>query len=281
MIYISTGLIKNQSAFTTSDYFLNNGITNIELSGGTFEKNLIKKIKKLKGKARFTLHNYFPPPKKPFTLNFATLDNELFKVCYKHIKNTIRYSNEIGSKVYSFHAGFLIDPKPKELGKKFVKQKVNNRHLALNVFIERLNELSIFAEREGVSLLVENNVINKENLNLYKTNPLLMTDIRETCFVMQNTPKNVNLLVDVAHLKVSAKTLKFDDKKFLKDCNKWIKGYHLSDNDGNRDSNGLVRKNSWFWPHIKKNINYYTLEINSLNTKVLLQQKKLVQGMLN
>ena len=53
MIYISTGLIKNQSAFTTSDYFLNNGITNIELSGGTFEKNLIKKIKR-KSKIYFT-----------------------------------------------------------------------------------------------------------------------------------------------------------------------------------------------------------------------------------
>jgi len=280
MIYISTGLIKNQSAFETSYYFLNHGIKNIELSGGIFEKNLIKKIKKLKKNAKFTLHNYFPPSKKPFTLNLATLDKELYKICYSHIKNTILYSSEIGSKTYSFHAGFLIDPKPKELGRKLVKRKVNNRDLAINIFIERLNDLSIFAERAGVSLLIENNVINQKNLNLYKTNPLLMTDSNEARYIMNNTPKNINLLIDVAHLKVSAKTLKFDSRKFLKDCNKWIKGYHLSDNDGNYDTNGLVSRNSWFWPYLKKNINYYTLEVNSSNTKTLLQQKKLTQRML-
>ena len=52
MIYISTGLIKNQSAFKTSDIFLNDGIHNIELSGGLFEKDLINKIKKLKKKRK-------------------------------------------------------------------------------------------------------------------------------------------------------------------------------------------------------------------------------------
>ena len=281
MIYISTGLIKNQSAFKTSDYYLNNGIKNIELSGGTFEENLIKKIKKLKKIAKFTLHNYFPPPKKPFTLNLATLDKELFKICNNHIKNTIRYCNEIESETYSFHAGFLIDPRPEELGQKLVKRKVNNRKLAINIFVDRLNKLSAFAKKEGVSLLIENNVISKKNLDLYKTNPLLMTNTNETRFVMNNTPKNINLLVDVAHLKVSAKTLKFDKKRFLQDCSKWIQGYHLSDNDGNYDSNEVVKRKSWFWPYLKKNINYYTLEVNSSNTKILLQQKKLIENMLN
>lgn len=280
MIYISTGLIKKQSALKTCKYFLDHDINDIELSGGTFEENIIKKIKTLKGTAKFTLHNYFPPPKNPFTLNLATLDQNLFKICYNHIKNTIRYSNEIGSKVYSFHAGFLIDPKPNELGKKFTKRKINNRNHALNIFIDRLNNLSIFAKKEGVSLLIENNVINKKNLNLFKTNPLLMADTKEACFIMRNTPNNVNLLVDVAHLKVSAKSLKFDPNFFFSKCEQWIQGYHLSDNDGNTDSNGLVSKNSWFWKHLKKNLNYYTLEIKSLNAQILLKQKKITEQML-
>ena len=143
------------------------------------------------------------------------------------------------------------------------------------------NKLSAYAKKEGVSLLIENNVISKKNLDLYKTNPLLMTNTNETRFVMNNTPKNINLLVDVAHLKVSAKTLKFDKKRFLQDCSKWIQGYHLSDNDGNYDSNEVVKRKSWFWPYLKKNINYYTLEVNSSNTKILLQQKKLIENMLN
>ena len=98
---------------------------------------------------------------------------------------------------------------------------------------------------------------------------------------MSNTPKNINLLVDVAHLKVSAKTLKFNPKKFLSNCRKWIKGYHLSDNDGNNDTNDLLTKNSWFWPYLKKNLNYYTLEINSKKIETLKQQKKLTLDMLS
>jgi len=281
MIYTSTGLIKNQSAFKTSDNFINQGICNIELSGGSYDKDIIKKIKKLKKKGKFILHNYFPPPKNPFTLNLATLDNDLSRICYNHIKNAIRYSNEIESSTYSFHAGFLIDPNPKKLGKKFIKQKIYNKKLAMKVFVERLNNLSIFAQREGVSLLVENNVINKQNLNLFKTNPLLMTDSSDVFYIMSNTPKNINLLVDVAHLKVSAKTLKFNPKKFLSNCRKWIKGYHLSDNDGNNDTNDLLTKNSWFWPYLKKNLNYYTLEINSKKIETLKQQKKLTLDMLS
>ena len=146
MIYISTGLIKNQSAFKTSDIFLNDGIHNIELSGGLFEKDLINKIKKLKKKGKFILHNYFPPPQKPFTLNLATLDKDLFKICYNHVKNTIRYSGEMESNMYSLHAGFLIDPKPNKLGKKFINQKMYNKKFAMDAFIERINDLSIFAK---------------------------------------------------------------------------------------------------------------------------------------
>ena len=171
----------------------------------------------------------------------------------------------------------MVDPLPKELGKKIVKRKLNNKNLAINIFVERLNNLSIFAKKYGVTLLVENNVINKRNLKTFGSNPLLMTGSDDVHFIMKNTPKNVNLLIDVAHLKVSAKTLKFDEKKFLKNCNKWIRGYHLSDNDGNFDTNGLVKKNSWFWPYLKKNLDYYTLEVNSLNPKILIKQKKLTE----
>ena len=34
--------------------------------------------------------------------------------------------------------------------------------------------------------------------------------------------KNVSLLIDLAHLKVSAKTLNFSPSEYLKKCDKWI-----------------------------------------------------------
>ena len=156
-----------------------------------------------------------------------------------------------------------------------------NKKFAMDAFIERINDLSIFAKKEGVSLLIENNVINKQNLNLFKTNPLLMADYEDAQYIMKNTPKNVNLLVDVAHLKVSAKTLKFNPKQFLTNCEEWIKGYHLSDNNGDSDTNEPVTKNSWFWPYLKKNLTYYTLEVNLKTTEMLKKQKNLTLEMLS
>ena len=65
-----------------------------------------------------------------------------------------------------------------------------------------------------------------------------MIDYREINHVMNNTPKNVNFLIDVAHLKVSSQVSGFDKYKVLEKCDKWIKAYHISDNDGEEDTNG-------------------------------------------
>ena len=125
--------------------------------------------------------------------------------------------------------------------------------------------------------MIENNVLNKENLKTFEQNPLLMTSSEDALYIMRNTSKNVNLLVDLAHLKVSAKTLNFNSIDFLKICEPWTKGYHLSDNNADYDTNDLVTENSWFWPYIKKNLDYYTLEVKCNDKSILLNQKKLVK----
>ena len=60
---------------------------------------------------------------------------------------------------------------------------------------------------------------------------LLMTGAEECEYVLKY-PNNVNMLLDVAHLKVSSTTLNFSAKEFIEICNKFIKGYLISDNDG-------------------------------------------------
>ena len=90
MIYISTGLIKNQSAFKTSDIFLNDGIYNIELSGGLFEKDLINKIKKLKKKGKIFNEDY--SNKLIENLNFKLTNNqiEIIKQINNDLKSNIK-----------------------------------------------------------------------------------------------------------------------------------------------------------------------------------------------
>jgi len=268
VIFCSTGGYSNQTALTSTQILSRSGILNIELSGGTYEKDIIQKLKPYKENINFRLHNYFPPPEIPFVFNLASLDDDVAKTSIEHVKNSIRSSTTLNSTVFAFHAGFLLDPKPEELGKRIKSREIFNKSDCMEYFIDRVNELAIYSEKEGVSLLIENNVISKGNFNEFKKDVLLMTNPKECKYVMEHTSATVNMLLDVAHLKVSAQTLGFDKKNMFRDCSQWIKGYHLSDNDGISDSNNCVSIDSWFWEHLDKSVNYYTVEIynEQLNT---------------
>ena len=54
----------------------------------------------------------------------------------KHYLRSIKMCNKLDIPIYSFHAGFRIDPKPKELGKKFVKKNLQNRNQTLEKFLQ-------------------------------------------------------------------------------------------------------------------------------------------------
>lgn len=272
MIFVSTGGIKETTAYNTALTFIENGISGIELSGGAYEEIIISKYQKLLESASFQVHNYFPPPKKPFVFNLASVNHQIAEKSISHAKNAIKLSSALARPIYSFHAGFLLDPKVSELGKPIDAPHINDRKVCLDLFLERIASLAEYASSNNVQLLIENNVISDTNIKRFGEDPLLMTAPKEAKFIMENTPSNVNMLLDVAHLKVSANSLGFDRHEMFSACDKWIKAYHFSDNDGKSDSNNRVDIDSWFWPYVKKNENYYTLEIYNSDIKELKQQ---------
>lgn len=272
MIFVSTGGVKNKTAYDEGIELINSGVPAIELSGGMHMEGLMTKLKTLKSYAELRLHNYFPPPSVPFVFNLASKQNDVARKSIDHVIQAINISSELEIPFYSFHAGFLLDPAPSELGKKIQKRNVYNREESMELFLTRVNGLSEIARSKGVGLLVENNVLSRNNYMEFKSNPLLMVCMDECRYVMENTPKNVNLLLDVAHLKVSANTLNFDPVKFLDCCASWIKSYHLSDNDGKRDSNDFIDNSAWFWPHLKNDVDDYTLEIYNQSPSSLFKQ---------
>ena len=166
------------------------------------------------------------------------------------------------------------------LGNKIEKVKLQNRKKSLNNFIKRVNILAKFARKKNVSLLIENNVLSKKNYLEFRSNPLLMTSDNEMIKIMKNTPENVNLLIDVGHLKVTAKTLKFNKEKTLKKVNKWIR-FLLSENNGLEDSNKTFNSKSWFFRNLNSNVDYISVEIyikfkiNKVSNKTC---KKLLNG---
>lgn len=229
--------------------------------------------------AKFIIHNYFPPPFTPFVLNLASMNPCIAQRSIEHIEKAMRLSIELDQDTYSFHAGFLIDPIPSELGKGFAPKVLQDREESMKIFIDRVNSLAKKANDLGINLLVENNVLELANLQTDGfSHPFLMVSDEECVRVMRETPKNVNLLVDLAHLKVSSRTLGSNPLEFLAKTRKWTKACHLSDNDGLCDSNEPFALDSWFWPHLDKGLNYYSVEVYDRPIEILIDQLALVRS---
>ena len=278
MIYFSTGFVGNDISVTDGiQKLISLDIKNIELSGGKAESNLVDKIIKKFSYTNFILHNYFPPSDKPFVINLASMNKNIISRSINHIVESIKNSVKLKSKYYSFHSGFLFDLEVTDLG--YVKKNkiLYDRKNCLERFIENVNYVSRIAEDHGIDLLIENNVLNEKNYNMFDQNPFLMVDSEECERVMNLTPINVNLLIDVGHLNVSSSTLNFDKKKFLSICDYWIKGYHFSENDGITDSNNIIKENSWFLPFIKKNLDYYCIEVYKCPHNKFLNQIEIIK----
>ena len=280
MIYLSTGGFSNKTFLQTSQLFNNKVIKALELSAGQYTATLELDLKQVQENFKIALHNYFPVPEDPFVFNLASFNKGILDKSMAHAKKAIKLTSGFGGEFYSFHAGYLLDPDVSELGAKINKKKLNARNDGLRQFIKNVNELASFAKEHGVTLLIENNVISKRNFDSFNNDPLLMTGAEETEFIFSNVLDNVKLLIDVAHLKVSANTLNFDAVTYLNKFKNITAAYHISDNNGLEDSNEPFTIDSWFVDHIRKDLSYYSLEIYVSDIHVLENQYTLLSSVL-
>ena len=168
----------------------------------------------------------------------------------------------------------------KDLGRKIKRKELNSRDSCINIFIKRVKAISKIAKKNGIKLMIENNVVTQNNLREFGENPFLMTSPEECKQIIDLLPNNVGLLLDVAHLKVSAKTLNFNPIRMFAECNYRTFGYHLSDNDGKKDSNKPFNKNSWFWKYIDKKKKYVSIEVYNAKFSELLRLLNLTNDMI-
>jgi sugar phosphate isomerase/epimerase len=275
--YVSTGGFKNQSCVSTAESFFASGIEAIELSGGVFDKFLRKRVDSLVSKgAKITLHNYVPLWPEPYVVNLASNDSAVFRQSVAHIKEMIRFSSDIGSEWYAFHGGYLLNPRPDDLGKPLNSAVISSYSDSMDRFKGAYKELLYYAELYGVNLLIENNVLSYENSVRFANNPLLLCEPSEIrSFFETFSDSNAGLLLDFAHFKVSGNSLKFDLLSGFRDIEPFIKGYHLSDNDGLEDSNQAFTNESWFTPLIGEK-DYCVIEVYSDELNILSEQVRLI-----
>ena len=276
-VFISTASFKNLSAFETIKILKEVGINCFELSAGKYHAENIKEVKKIEG-IKYHLHNYFPPPKIPFVINLASMNDEIYDQTFNHILKCIDLSKALGCKYYSFHAGFVVDIKVKDIGIKTTSKNFSDRGKCMQKFINSVIKLSDYAKKNDITLLIENNVMKKSSYDYLGKNTTLMADPEEIDFVMNRVPKNIKFLLDVAHLKVSSNILNFNLDEAYDRIEKSVAAYHLSDNDGMNDTNDLITENSWFMSRLKKDAFFYTIEVYKDEPNVLLNQLNLIKS---
>lgn len=246
MIFISSSCVKYSSIRDSIKALASSGIQQIELSGGTnLYTNLISDVLDLaeQYELSYQLHNYFPPPKKHFVLNLASCEKEIWEESVRHCEEALRLSKLLGGSKYGVHAGFLVDVDVNQLGQKISRKTLNKRENALARFAEAWDRLNDVSAQCGVNLYLENNVFSRSNFEAFEgENPFLLTDVES--YQELKSIMSFELLLDLAHLKVSATTLGlgFDNElEFLLPRASYL---HLSENDGLADQNKALKMDS-------------------------------------
>jgi len=281
MIYYSSGGFSGFTGLQAIKFLNQIKIFNIELSGGKYCSNQSEHLKALSICNSFIVHNYFPVPKQSFVLNLASLNKKHYTLSMNHVINSIQLASTIGSKYYSLHAGFLLDLSSDELGKSLTNRPLFDKSSSLEQFVNALKIASDVAARYNIEILVENNVLSKDTFDQFGNDVFIFSSAEDAFYIMDNTPQNVNILVDVGHLNVSASTLGFSRQDFLSTLHPWIKGYHLSDNNALADQNKPFSCDSWFWPYLIKNLEYYSIEVYTMSKRLIQEQYALAHSMLN
>jgi sugar phosphate isomerase/epimerase len=252
MIYVSSSCSKQKKIGAAIQELAEHGFQNIELSGGTeYYESYEKDISDLKEKynLNYLVHNYFPPPKEDFVLNLASLDDAIYEKSLAQLRKAIRLASLLGVDKFGFHAGFYVDISVAEIGKAISACNLWDIKEAYERFCNGFNIIK--NEAKEIEIYIENNVYSKTNFNVYGLpNPFMLTSPEEYRELKQHI--DFKLLLDVAHLYVSSRTLGFDFDSHLNQMIIETDYVHLSDNDGYHDQNAAFTSNSKLLNKIRK-----------------------------
>jgi sugar phosphate isomerase/epimerase len=222
------------------------GLQNIEfghcppLAGWSIESGLATY------RGRALLHNYFPPPSKPFVLNLASQDSAVLEQSITLAEDALRISGELGAPYYSVHSGFLAELSAEQLGGRLDHGNPVDYAAGYATFCASIRQLLAAAKRAGVTLLVEPNVVAPFNLREGRNPFLMLAEPEEFRRLFRDLPDPaLGVLLDTGHLQVTAKTLGFAIEDFVEAVGDRIGGFHLHDNDGTADQHRPVTLGSW------------------------------------
>ena len=191
----------------------------------------------------FLVHNYFPPPSRPFVLNLASADPAISQQSLEFVRRALALTARLRAPFYSVHAGFITDPTGFDKASFVLPMPASSgdAQLALDRFIAALRIALDWAQHLGVQLLIENNVCSEE-----LRGKLLLQTADEFLELFHVLPSpHLGMLLDTGHLNVTAHTLGFDRMTVVDQVAPYVRAFHVHDNNGTADAHQPVQPGSW------------------------------------
>lgn len=262
-VYVSTTFYKDNSKIKdVLNFCKKHKINNLELgSNHCYSKNFLNICKNYKFK--YLVHNYFPIPKKSFVVNIASLDEKIRKRSISHIKRSIRFTKSLKSDLYTFHPGFMDDPKSSNTSKKnydflWTENKKNNYDLVFRKMIKSLKEIVPYANKKKVKIAIETEG------SLKKKNMLIMQRPAEYKKLFNYfKPGELGINLNFGHLNLASKAFRFSRDNFVKLLKNYIIAFEISHNNRIEDQHLPIKKNQWY--------------LKILNNKKFINLKKILE----
>jgi sugar phosphate isomerase/epimerase len=227
-------------------------ICNIELgSNHKYSDNFNSIIKSFR--FRYLVHNYFPIPQKSFVLNLASSDKEIVERSIKHVYEAIDFCEMTGSLLYTFHPGFLSDPKGPNTSsinydfqwdESAIKLK-NSYKNAFDTMLSSIDKCAKYASQKKVRIAIETEGSFQKHAHLLMQRP----EEFEQLFKYFN-PNDLGINLNVGHLKLAMNYFKFPLNSFLDLINEYLVAMELSHNNGIEDQHLPLIENEWYWKTI-------------------------------
>lgn len=226
LVYISSSAIRTDDPVEAISLLLPL-TTNIELTGGcAYDERLLPQLvaSKTANKVNLLLHNYFPPPREHFVLNFA----DTGRLTRDFITRAMEYVLALNVPYYSVHAGFRGDFVADGHG---LLQKQSDRTFTWEGIRDNVSWFR--SKWPHTPLVLENIYPNNRN-----TACAFMMSDAEIGELLDRIPE-IFLLLDLGHLQVSAQLMGFDFSAavatLFRRFGRRIMELHLSENHGLAD----------------------------------------------
>jgi sugar phosphate isomerase/epimerase len=237
-IYTSTSCLRGHSYTETLEEYERAGIEAVEL-GYCPDESLV--LEEVVDEYPFDLiaHNYFRPVPNEFIINLSSTDDEILRRSISYVREGIEFCSRHGIDRYTFHSGFRVDP---DENLRFEAKEAPSASSCMETFVDSLERILPYAEERGVSVAVENNVVGSKHV-VGGEPAVLLADTEEFEEFLERV--DVDVLLDVGHLKVASETLGFDRESFLELVGPHVSNVHLHTNDGNGDDHRPVEPGDW------------------------------------